>query len=179
MATCTSTTTLTVQIFASSSCSGTATTTKKINATTQNVMWSCANSLSSSMEISLGLSGCSTPLYASIDTCTPYGSYYSSYSCLTSSSGAFKVFSNSSCSVVIKQIPLNSTCYGALSVSTGGSTFTIDATLTACNSGAPTTSTAVSGSMVNTTTGSSSGNMIGLKNIMAIFVMIAFMIANL
>jgi hypothetical protein len=119
------------------------------------------------MEVSFGLAGdCGSKTFVALDVCLSFSSYYASFSCgVTTSTGALALYSTSTCdTTALGTNSFTATC----GVGFTFSGYTIYAEVHDCStvtSSVDTTDTAT----VETT---AAGNMVGIKQIIAIFVMV-------
>jgi len=182
MPTCTDTTHVKVKTYSGTTCNGTALETT-YNSSSPGVHFRC-DGTNTYARVTLGVGGqCFLPFYAALDTCTQYSTsstaYYSTFTCNSASRGYLKLFTTSTCPTAAVTYNFTDTCAVAFTISTYSVYGQIDActaTTTTTTAAATTTS---SGSTTSSTT-TSAANMIGLKNIVGIFVMIvACIIAKL
>jgi len=191
MPTCTDTSHVSVTTYsAATDCTG-ASTVANYNSSSHGTNFKCDGTTTYS-EVTLGVSGsCFLTFYAALDSCTQYSTastaYYSTFTCSSSSKGFLKLFTTSACSSTsAASYNFTSTCsaaftfstitvYGEINSCSSSSVTTTGAGTTTTSSGATTTS---SGATTTSST-TSDANMIGLKNIVGIFIMIACIIAKL
>jgi len=196
MPTCVDSTHVDVSTYSDSTCSS-ITSMKSYNSSSGQD-FNCGGT-TTYLGVSLGADSCTSMVYVGVGSCVQHSSssqYYSSWTCTDSAAAQLMLYDDSTCSgTAANTYSFTDTCayvfkissdiYGQIdSCYTGVVTTTINVVTSSEDVESETTATTTAGSSTdgpsNTDDGQGgAGNMIAFKNIVGIFVMVAFLIANL